>query len=274
MWKLKKFQGLCEHSKKYKLGTGTGVLFKATKGINLIDSLQETTDIKKKEQLFKKIRLRYKIAEAYAAYLNLELTNQINGPAIPWFDEDNLRTLPPVGLQKIEEIIFEDKKFDSNWHKQLSFLKNSLKYLTIEIEKFELNSERYYIATHQQLLSLTTLSLSGFDTPLSKNSLRESKNILLSLKYTFLKSFASNFNKSGEQMLVETLLNRIDKAVVFLNKSKNFEEFDRFTFIREYINPITSSWANIGKQDTSLKLPKYYPLNFETPTFSEKIPST
>lgn len=54
----------------------------------------------KSKEVFINARAEFKKAEPYASYLNPPVGHRVNGPALPIFKEDNLRTMPPVGLQK------------------------------------------------------------------------------------------------------------------------------------------------------------------------------
>jgi cytochrome c peroxidase len=64
------------------------------------------------KSVFKNVRNEFKKAEPYASYLNPEVGHAANGPALPIFKDDNLRVLFPVGLQKIEEGVYESE-YDS-----------------------------------------------------------------------------------------------------------------------------------------------------------------
>ncbi len=80
------------------------------------------------------------------------------------------------------------------------------------IEKRELNAQRFFIATHQQLFRIVSLAISGFDTPVSHLGINESKISLEGLKTVYqntIQPIIQNKNKS----LDTAFLNNITKEI-------------------------------------------------------------
>ncbi len=145
-----------------------------TNAIAGIDTLKQlpVTDAKAKE-VFKTLRIAFKKAEPYASYLNPPVGHRVNGPALPIYKEDNEKTMNPVGLQKIEESIYEGETSQGQYDKELTVTYGLLQNLKKNIEKRELNAPRYFTATHQQLLRVLSFSIAGFDTPVSQLGIHE-----------------------------------------------------------------------------------------------------
>ena len=79
-----------------------------TEAVELIDALSKMdAESQEAKETFIKLRVAFKKAEPYASYLNPEVGHRANGPALPVFAEDTERILNPIGLQKIEESIYE-----------------------------------------------------------------------------------------------------------------------------------------------------------------------
>lgn len=110
--------------------------------------------------------------------------------------------------------------------------------------------------------------MSGFDTPLSGLSIIETEVSLKSFFYTYNKSIAPLIQNSKKELDVE-FQNNIAKATTYLKENQNFSSFDQYTFIRDYLNPITRNWVKIRKESNLWKGSNSFPFNFDTPTFFE-----
>ena len=235
-----------------------------------LDSLEmEGFNGKNSKKYFALSREGFKKAEPYASYLNPELGHRTNGPALPVYKEDNGKVLNPVGYQKIEESIYENETSETDFKQELYITKGMLDVLKKGIKKRALNPSRFFISTHQQLMRIVSLAMAGFDTPVSQLSIEETaisleslchlyKNTLQPIIITRNSDLDNQFNKN------------IQKAIKYINDNPDFITFDRFTFIRDYLNPITRNWVNIRKESNIWKPSDRFPFNFDAPTFFEE----
>ncbi|RNL82268.1 cytochrome-c peroxidase [Sinomicrobium pectinilyticum] len=238
--------------------------------IRYTDSLRdEGVNGKNTKTFFKKLRIAFKKAEPYAAYLNPEVGHRVNGPALPVFLDDNQRVLPPVGLQKIEESIYEGGVSDKEFLYETDITRGMLVVLQKEMEKRELNAQRFFIATHQQLLRIISFSTAGFDTPVSYLSIGEIKTSLNSLKETYTRSIRKIITEKNDS-LDKRFIQLLEQAETFVTGNPDFETFDRFVFIRDYMNPVTRAWVEIRKESGIWEPSGGYPFNFDAPTFFEE----
>ncbi|WP_019670763.1 cytochrome-c peroxidase [Eudoraea adriatica] len=226
----------------------------------------ETADAKR---IFKKVRQEFKKAEPYASYLNPAVGHRTNGPALPVFTEDTERVLAPIGLQKIEESIYEGNVPEAVYKKEIAFTLGMMRNLQQNIENRQLNPERFFIATHQQLMRIISLGISGFDTPVSHLGFEETIISLEGLVEVYNVSI-QNIILEKDKMLDTEFHRNIKKAIAFIKKDTNFETFDRYTFIREHMNPITRNWVAIRKASALWNGVNSYPFNFDATTFFEK----
>ncbi|MGB5943353.1 MAG: cytochrome c peroxidase [Leeuwenhoekiella sp.] len=235
-----------------------------------LDSLQqlEVSDSLVKP-LFAQLRTHFKKAEAFGAYLNPEIGHRANGPALPVYKEDTGKVVAPLGLQKLEETIYEEGSLNEQYLYELRILKGLLNNLKMNIEKRELTPQRFFTATHQQLLRIISLGISGFDTPVSQLGLAETQVSLKSLYDVYQMSIQAIVREKDES-LDEKFGGQIENAINFIGTNPDFETFDRYTFIRNYMNPITRSWVQIRKTSGLWdgKSPK--PFNFDAETFFDE----
>ncbi|WP_308992067.1 cytochrome c peroxidase [Mariniflexile litorale] len=234
-----------------------------------LDSLKlEGFDGEKSKLYFKLAREAFKKGEPYASYLNPEVGHRANGPALPIYKDDSGKILSPVGFQKIEESIYNQEVNKNDFEQELYITQGMLSVLTKGIEKRELNAQRFFIAIHQQLFRIISLAISGFDTPVSHLGIDETKISLESLQTVYqntIQSIILNKNNS----LDKAFINNLSKAIEFINKNNHFDTFDRFTFTRDYMNPITRNWVDIRKTSELWESINTEPFNFDAPTFFE-----
>ena len=240
-----------------------------TEAVDLIDSLSKVdAESDEAKKIFIALRVAFKKAEPYASYLNPEVGHRANGPALPVFAEDTERILNPIGLQKIEESIYEGEE-PAVFKRETSLTKGLMVNLMQNVSEHKLSSERFFIATHQQLLRIISLGITGFDTPVSQLGLSETVVSLQALKEVYDHTLSELIKKKNTGLDTEFHLN-IARAVAFIEKNGDFNSFDRYTFIREYMNPITRNWVSIRKESGLWEGVNNKPFNFDAPTFFEK----
>ncbi|MBU2996157.1 cytochrome-c peroxidase [Cellulophaga baltica] len=239
-----------------------------THAVEEIDSLmlyKSSDSVSKK--IFKNLRLSFKKAEPYISYLKPSVGHRINGPALPILAEDTGKILMPYGLQKIEESIFEGEG-EKVYQEELRITKGLLQNLQKYIVKRPLNEQRFFIATHEQLLRVVSHGISGFDTPVSHFGINESAVSLNSLKEVYKLSIQSVVFTKNKELDVD-FINTIDKAVAYIRNNPDFDTFDRYTFIRDYFNPITRNWVAVRKETGIWEGADNKVFNFDAPTFFE-----
>ncbi|QLG47100.1 cytochrome-c peroxidase [Costertonia aggregata] len=224
---------------------------------------------KETQKVFAKARVSFKKAEPYGSYLNPGVGHRANGPALPIVTDDSQKILLPFGLQKIEESIYEGTEDENRYREEISLTIALLKNLQRNIRERELTPQRFFIATHQQLMRIISLSISGFDTPVSYLGLDETIVSLNGLREVYEKSIQELVQVKNTS-LDTTFINAVTQATDFVALNKNFETFDRYTFIRDYMNPITRKWVDIRKTLAIWEPVNNQAFNFDAPTFFEE----
>ncbi|MEP4781954.1 MAG: cytochrome c peroxidase [Algibacter sp.] len=237
--------------------------------ITYIDSLEaQGMHGEKSKVYFTLSRAAFKKAEPYASYLNPEVGHRANGPALPIYKEDTGKIIKPVGYQKIEESVFDNETSVADFKQELYVQKGMLSRLKKGIDKRPLNPQRFFIATHQQLLRIVSLAISGFDTPVSHLGIDETIISLESLQIVYTNTIQGVIKEKNET-LNNVFLDNITKAIAFIKTNKDFDTFDRFTFTKDFMNPITRNWVTIRKTSALWDPIDTTPFNFDAPTFFE-----
>ena len=194
---------------------------------------------------FSKIRNSYKKIEWFLSQIEPESVLLINGPPLPRLDESvpKILELQPEGLQTIEEILSEDRIHDKS--KLISLIRSLKQHLYDAkgvFESIQLSDRIILEGIRSNIIRIGTLGISGFDTPGFSNSLSESSISLRSSRIALL-NYQRVFEKVGKAQSDRLFLLMV-KAEMILEKAKDFDAFDRWTFMKEYINPI---YALIGE---------------------------
>ncbi|NBO70836.1 MAG: hypothetical protein EBU66_03130 [Bacteroidetes bacterium] len=195
---------------------------------------------------FARIRNSYKRIEWFLSQIEPESALLINGPPLPRLDEyvPKIIELEPEGLQTIEETLSEDEI--EKHSATLIGLIRSVKQHLIDVKSVFLSiplSDRVILeAIRSNIIRIGTLGISGFDTPSFSNSLQESA-ISLKASRIALEYYKTAFEKVGKSQS-DRLFGLMIKAEDILKKVHDVDAFDRWTFIKDYCNPI---YALIGE---------------------------
>ncbi len=159
-------------------------------------------------------------------------------------------TLPPEGLQVLDELIFSEKA-------------NEEKDKIIEITDYLYNNySDFYLSTLNnglskgnnktlplriELIRIYTLGLTGFDTPGSLNISEEAAHALAGMKkYIQDELYFKNYDiQKADQLLSESM--------IYLSENKNFETFDRIEFYKKYLQPFYEELGNWDGSKDDLK---------------------
>ena len=209
-----------------------------------IDSLEksvafflQTVELQKPEvqiqQAFRNCRIYWKHIEPLTEYYFANVSEFINGPALPEEEDYDAKILEPTGFQVIEEYIFPSYDFQQKERlvQEIRMLQSTMGRLRQLKESNSLTDGNVFEAARLELLRIISLGISGFDSPVAKNSIEETKCAL-----TGVQKILNAYSDMGR---VDSLNAKFQSAFNFLSKQSTFENFDRATFIRNYILPLS-----------------------------------
>jgi cytochrome c peroxidase len=186
---------------------------------------------------FRRARLAYKRVEYIAAYYSPETTRALNGPNIPDVDDD-LRVNAPEGFQVLEEQLFPafDPASRADAVQTAAVLRSNVNRLRKISESNELTDSHVFDAMRLEVFRVTTLGITGFDSPVAFHSLPEVASALESLRDALVV-----YSLSGQDA---ELAGRLDQAfngaIDRLQRSTDFDRFDRLGFITDHANVLSS----------------------------------
>lgn len=198
-------------------------------------------------------RNSYKEVEFYIAYHYPEFSKtHLN--AAPLFHIEaagtSAYTLPPEGLQVLDELIFSDEAAE-----QKEEIKTITNFLYNSYASFYLSSVKNGLSKGNnktlplriELIRIYTLGVTGFDTPGSLNISEEAGHALLGMKkYINNDVYFKNYSvQKADGILAE--------SIDYLSKNKDFETFDRIEFYKKYIQPLYEEFGNWDGNSDDLK---------------------
>ena len=183
-------------------------------------------------------RSLYKRVEFLLEYYTPTSAEEINGPALPEVKEDdpNLIALPPTGFQVVEELLYPelDPAVRTEAADQTEILRVTVQRVAQYAAEREFSDENIWEAMRLEIGRIVALGISGFDSPVALRSVPEAREALVGLR-----TFASLYD--DEAGSVQPLLDRIAAAEAFLTSGGDFDAFDRVSFIRTHVDPLTSA---------------------------------
>lgn len=191
-------------------------------------------------------RNSYKEIEFYIAYHYPEFSKtHLN--AAPLFRIEaagtTAYTLPPEGLQVLDELIFSDEAAEQKdkISEITGYLYNNYNnFYASTIKNRTSQGKNKTLPLRIELIRIYTLGLTGFDTPGSLNISEEASYAFQGMKkYIKDDPYFDNYNK-------ENVNKMFSDAILYLSNNKDFESFDRIEFYKKHLQPI---YEELGKWD-------------------------
>ncbi|MGG5207414.1 cytochrome-c peroxidase [Chryseobacterium sp. MIQD13] len=198
-------------------------------------------------------RNSFKEIEFYIAYHYPEFTKtHLN--AAPLFHIEaagtSAYTLPPEGLQVLDELIFSEEAGDEKEKIKTitDFLYNSYSAFYLSAVKNGLSrGNNKTLPLRIELIRIYTLGVTGFDTPGSLNISEEAVHTFIGIKkYINDDAYFKNYNVQKANLI-------LTGGIEYLSNNKDFETFDRIEFYKKYIQPLYEELGNWDGREDDLK---------------------
>lgn len=202
-----------------------------------IDQFVDRCDTASVEELrysFQKARYHYKKIESLIVFYFPEENERINGPALAKAEEYDDKVILPTGFQVIEEELYADTvQREALQQHALAFraILNNLKYT---VRSNSLSDANVFEAIRLEVLTVMSLGISGFDSPVSFQSIPEAKASLEGIE-----TIVACYEPADES--AEKLRAIFNGAYQYLAQHTDFNAFDRAAFIRNYLNPLSET---------------------------------
>jgi cytochrome c peroxidase len=232
---------------EYGLHYSNGLKEFEFKQAQLLSSIQKS-DLSSGEQIEKIkeqisiVRTHLKKMDFWFRYLEPISYKKINGPLpVEWETEVFEKFEKPykregAGLTLAALYLQEANPSKDSLLKLIHFSLSATKTFYADSITTHLNTfDHFYLCNRLFLLNLAAIYTTGFECPESSSIVPELRLMLSDVQSTYL-SFNHSFPNTA---LSENYLNVYQNAIQFINQQPNdFEKFDHFTFIKEYVNPL------------------------------------
>jgi len=183
------------------------------------------------KQSFLQARAKYKQLEFYIEYFFPSTAVMLNGAPIDEIELGENLIENPTGFQVMEEIIYEEPTKENRLE-----LLNEVKKMQLNLQRvsrfnvqYQLTDAQLFDAIRLEIFRITSLGITGFDTPNALQSIPETASALKGIKSVLAKYDAASANQT------------IASAIIYLDKNPDFNNFDRLTFITGYLDPISKN---------------------------------
>jgi cytochrome c peroxidase len=226
----------------------------------------ENPNQKQLQKSFETSRIAYKKIEWAVEYFTPDPARFINGPALDELEVEENKFLSPSGFQVIEELIYPQYSASnsSTLKREIAVLKGLIAQVKEHLSVITISPDYVIDASKMEVYRIITLGITGFDSPIANQSIPEAKASLSSLKAVLEKL---NTHNSKTKVL---LFDLIDHANTFCDTNTNFNSFDRATFIKEYLNPISEKLVQFQQDNTIKNVAKTNAINPDAKTLFEK----
>ncbi|KIC63086.1 cytochrome-c peroxidase [Chryseobacterium taiwanense] len=207
---------------------------------------EDKISLQQLQESLKNTRNSFKEIEFYVAYHYPEFTKtHLN--AAPLFHIEaagtTAYTLPPEGLQVLDELIFSDEAAE-----QKEEIKSITDFLYNSYASFYLSAVKNGISKGNnktlplriELIRIYSLGITGFDTPGSLNVSEEASHAFLGMKKYI------NDDPYFKNYTVQKANSILTEGIGYLSMNTDFETFDRIEFYKKYIQPL---YEEFGKWD-------------------------
>lgn len=233
----------------------------------LNDLVSKDADEKLFQAKFENIRKTYKKMEWAIEYFLPYSARFINGPALPEIEMDEHTEIEPEGLQVIEEMLYPyNPENKDEIIRMLTKLVSKSNGIDANFQVITIGKDQVFDALRQETFRISSLGISGFDTPISATFLKEIPFSLDGIKETLTQI---STDKSKDRAL-KNILAAINSANEFLKKNTDKNSFDYVSFIPDHLNKITSLMLDFKNQEKIPDIEVTTALNKNAATFFSK----
>lgn len=202
----------------------------------LIEAIAEKRDTTVIRHYFIESRKAYKKIEWAVSYFLPHTANAINGPALDKLDLDENKFTPAEGFQKVEELIYPDFNFENREELLIEArkLKNAANGIHKNFEVITVSDAMVLEALKMGVFQITTLGITGFDTPESNLQFVEAQASLEGIKQFLTEK--KNFKTTNTYTAIDFILTN---AIAALSSNPSKETFDYLGFIVHTLDPLS-----------------------------------
>ena len=206
--------------------------------LHLSQAVSQTAPDAAVQQSFQELRRLYKQMEWAVAYFMPGTARFTNGPALDEIEMEENTVLEAEGLQVLEEKIYPavDTADKTEILRMIKKLSNKSQNIDTYFGVNTISPSQLMDALRNQVFRITTLGITGFDTPVSGTALTEAQWSLESLSDLLVRSK----DLLKQHAMVDTVCSHIAAAAQVLAVAKDSKDFNYLAFIQTHLNRIST----------------------------------
>ena len=185
-------------------------------------------------------RLAFKRIEFISAYYEPTTIAAMNGAALPRVEaqEGPEVVFPPEGFQVIEELLYARGRDARNpaLVSEVQNLRVLLRRLRTTAAVQVMTDNRVWDAARLEIARIATLGITGYDSPIAQQSLRESDAALRATRDAI--GLYRAVMEASDRYVAGTVDSQFVAALAALGTAPSFVAFDRLRFIVDHVNPL------------------------------------
>lgn len=231
--------------------------------------VENNNDKRKVQNAFYKTRLSYKKIEWAVEYFTPNPARFINGPALDELEVAENTFIPPNGFQVIEELIFPNYTIENKEEllRTIKILNGNFKQVQQHLGAIIISNSHILDASKLEINRILALGITGFDSPIAFQSIPEAKSSLSSIGNLLSKM---NFKSPESVQCEKEIKTLISQAGKYCDTNTDFKTFDRASFIKEFLNPISKKLVAFQKINKIEKTNRNSVINPNASTIFEK----
>ncbi len=177
-------------------------------------------------------RNHYKKIEPFLEYFFRSSATIYNRPPKFEAEDGNMEYQSPVGLQLIESLLYEPRPDRQQLLAQARAVESSAADLPALLYDLKADDRQLLASLRVELIRIMALDITGYEAPSLKSGIRESAEALQSISCQL-----QPYLRPGEPVS-DSLHSLLDKAIAITSRNRNFDAFDRLTFLTTAAVPL------------------------------------
>jgi len=198
-------------------------------------ALTTVADVPRTQRAFVNARRAFKLAELALEYYTPSTAKEMNGSALPEVDDEEgpEAVFPPTGFQVIEEGLYGDDPISEREviTRETSTLRPLVKRAQTMMGAQHASDAHVWDAVKLELARISTLGITGFDSPVAGHSLAEADAALEGVVRTLVPYRGA-----------DSTWRRVDSLIAdtraMLMETSDRDAFDHFTFLAQRLIPL------------------------------------
>lgn len=235
----------CKEQPAYQTNSASKVKEHILKNLSLLSQelkqfekmVQSENDPEALQEQFLKCRLLFKDTEWSTEYFLPKSSKSLNGPPLDQLDLDENKFIDAEGFQVLEEYLYPEVVLTekASMIRQIRIIDNLIRAGRTNIEVFMLTDDQVFDALRLGMFKITTLGITGFDTPASNLLFPETQAALKGIG-TVLELYGNNLQQFESYSRVAGL---IREAQLKVSGKKDKNTFNYLEYFTVYLDPIS-----------------------------------